>query len=285
MELREFTEPKELEALQSIASWLCERTGIHYPNKKLVTLKHKLFKICLDQHMTIEEIAEHLLYGNGSFSGSISPLALKVVAVASTNHTAFFREPVWDTFRDILTRILASTPRVRIWSAAASSGEEAYTIAMVAAEILGLDAMSKRIAILGTDINFQVLKQAEEGIYHPDRLAGLDESLKKRYFQKISAPGLNCAYRIHDSLKAVCLFRRMNLKKRPYPFKNRFNIIFSRNILYYFTPEEREAIVNELYRVTERGGYLFVSVTESLTGMSTPWRKVPGNTGIYRKEQ
>lgn len=270
----------EIQALRSIASWLKERTGLYYPDRKLDTLKHKLFKVCLDQRMTIEEIAAALSSRNGA---SVSQLALKVAAAASTNHTAFFREDVWGFFREVLAQTLKENSRVRIWSAAASSGEEAYTIAITAAELLGLESLQARVAVLGTDISFQVLKQAEDGVYPAERLEGMDPSLKRRYFSELSDSVVKGALRVREPLRRICLFRRMNLKKRPYPFKHRFHIVFCRNVLYYFTPTEREKIVNEIHRVTEDGGYLFVSVTECLTGMTTPWRRVPGRTGVYRK--
>ncbi len=272
---------EDIHALKDIASWLNERTGIYYPEKKLDILKHKLFKICIEQQMNIKEIAALLMFENGSSSSS---LALMVASAASTNHTAFFREDIWEFFKDVLAQTIKTTDKVRIWSAAASSGEEAYSIAIVAAELLGLNMLSKKVTMLGTDIDFQILKQAEEGIYPPDRMEDIEPDLRKKYFTELSDCSVKGIWKIHDDIKNICLFRRMNLKKRPYPFKQRFHIIFCRNVLYYFIPDERERIVNELYRVTENGGYLFVSVTESLTGMSTPWQRVPGKTGIYRKK-
>ncbi len=264
-------------ALKAIAEWLNRQTGIFYPERKLDTLKHKLFKVCLDNRMSLHELHDLLQNGNGNTGG----LALQIVAAASTNHTAFFREDIWGSFREeILPDALNRNGRVRIWSAAASSGEEAYTIAMVAAELIGATEAGRRLAILGTDISFRTLKTAEDAVYPKDRLKNIPESYVQRYFTRL--PGRE-EVRINDCLRSMCLFRRLNLKKRPYPFKNRFGIIFCRNVLYYFAQEERERIVNALYDFAEPGGWLIVSVTESLGSMKTRWKRVAGKTGIYRK--
>jgi len=181
----------------------------------------------------------------------------------------------------LLPDCINTAPQVRIWSAAASSGEEAYTIAMLAAELVGLENLKTRLAILGTDISFQVLRQAEEGIYSEEKLHNIPSLYQKRYFSPCN--GNQKAMQINDLLRPACIFRRMNLKKRPYPFKKRFHIIFCRNVLYYFAPDDREKIVNSLYESAEKGGWLIVSVTESLSNMTTKWKRMNGCAGIYRK--
>jgi len=270
----------DFSALQGIAQWLKHKTGIYYPESKLETLKHKLFKVCLDNRLTLSQLCAQLHNGDGQKS----PLSLQVVAAASTNYTAFFREDIWDWFStEILVDVMLRTQQIRIWSAAASSGEEAYTIAMVAAEVMGIEQLRQRVAILGTDISFQILRQAEDAIYPVERLLNIPTPYRQKYFSSCNGNRAHCAV-IHEALRSVCLFRRMNLKKHPYPFKRRFHIIFCRNVLYYFAPLEREKIVNALYNFTEKNGWLIVSVTESLTNMNTKWKKIKGKTGIYRKE-
>ena len=269
---------EDFTALKEIARWLNSQTGIYYPDGKLETLKHKLFKVCLDNRMTLSQLYDQLQNGNGNKSA----IALQIVAAASTNHTAFFREDIWDWVKEeILPDVLGRDRQVRIWSAAASSGEEAYTIAMVASETLGIFELKKRVAILGTDISFKILKQAEDAIYPRERTRNIPKELIKKYFTEFKDKNF---LKIHDTLRSICLFRRLNLKKRPYPFKKRFHITFCRNVLYYFTQDEREKIINAIYDVTEPGGWLIVSVTESLNGMNTKWKKVSGKTGFFRKE-
>jgi len=267
---------EDIEALRGVARWLNENTGIYYGENKLDTLKNKLFKVCLHSRLTLSEIFNQLQNGNGNKSA----IALQVAAAASTNHTAFFRENIWDYFKgEILRDLLSRCPQVRIWSAAASSGEEAYTIAIVASELLGLDNLKGRVAMLGTDISFRILKQAEEAIYPEERIKSLSPAIRQKYFKSLG----DGSVRVHDTLRSICLFRRLNLKKRPYPFKKCFHIIFCRNVLYYFTHDERERIVNALFDFAEPGGWLIVSVTESLSCMKTPWKKIPGKTCIYKK--
>ena len=276
--LRAAINHEDLVGLKGIARWLNSQTGIYYPDSKLETLKHKLFKVCLDNRMNLYQLYDQLQNENDKKS----TIALQIVAAASTNHTAFFREEIWGWVKEeILPEAFRKDRQVRIWSAAASSGEEAYTIAMVASEILGLYELKKRGAILGTDISFKILKQAEDAVYPKERIRNIPQDLVKKYFIDFKDGNL---VKIHDDLRSICLFRRLNLKKRPYPFKKRFHIIFCRNVLYYFTQDEREKIINAIYEVTEPGGWLIVSVTESLNGMNSRWKKVLGRTGIYRKE-
>ena len=270
-------ENEDYRALEKISAWLQQRTGIFCPPAKMVTLQHKLFKVCLQHRTTLPQIASCLI------NGTDRALCLQVIAAASTNHTAFFREEIWDYFKDhILRELLATQKQLRIWSAAASSGEEAYTIAMCAAELVGLATLKQKIAILGTDINFKVLKRAEEGIYTSEQLDGLEKDILQKYFTFVSSNFEKKGYIILDKLREVCLFRRLNLKKRPWPFKKRFHVIFCRNVLYYFDKKEREEIINALWDQTEPGGYLVVSVTESLAQIKCNWQKTP-QIGVYRK--
>ena len=216
----------------------------------------------------------------------------------TVNHTAFYREP--GTYELFMTQVLptltgrakpndpegpgaaagvgsrdASDP-IRIWSAAASSGEELYTLAFLLAERFGVDALSGRWQLLGTDVDSRVIQQAERGLYPAQRAQALAPQIVSRYLDPVG-PDVRVQARIRD----LCIFRRLNLVKQPYPFKRKFDAIFCRNVLYYFAEPTQQRVLNGLYDVSRPGGWLLTSVSESLGHLSTRWSSM--GQGLYRR--
>jgi chemotaxis protein methyltransferase CheR len=207
-----------------------------------------------------------------------SQLAVHVVCAVSTHHTFFFRE--LEVLQQIQTTILPQLPRdetLRIWSAAAASGEEAYTLGILLTEALRQKHVLQQVAILGTDISHPMIEQAEHGVYDPGRMELVPPDLFKRYFEPV---GLG-QWRVATALKQLCTFRRMNLQSMPWPFKTPFHVIVCRNVLYYFDVPQQKRLVEEMYDWTIPGGWLVTSVTETLSGLSTRWCKV--QVGLFRK--
>ena len=198
---------------------------------------------------------------------------------ASTNHTYFFREPeVLETFVDRILPEFASRSTIKIWSAAASTGDEAYSLAILIAEKLG-EAGLKRLDILGTDISAEVVARAEEGIYSHRQFDRTSPDSLKRYFSAVE----DGYYQVSPKIKRACTFRRMNLKSYPYPFQSQFPIIFCRNVFYYFDKKDQIDVLEALYNVTEPGGYLLTSVTESVRNLPSRW--IPVETGIFKRAE
>ncbi|HEX7587164.1 MAG TPA: CheR family methyltransferase [Anaerolineae bacterium] len=259
--------------LDSIRQWIFGHTGLHFDDKKYFTLYRRLQTVCW--RMTIPSLQEldRQLHEAGS-----SELAVQVVCAVSTNHTFFFRE--LDGLNRIERTILPELPRGeawRIWSAAAASGEEAYTIAILLAEALGLDYALKMVSILGTDISHPMIDQAEHGVYDPGRLELVPPDLLAKYFEPT---GLG-QRRVIAAVRKLCTFRRMNLQSMPLPFKNPFHVIVCRNVLYYFDAPEQKRLLEEMYNWTVPGGWLITSATETISGQSTRWRKL--DVGLFRK--
>lgn len=266
------TRPDDETSLQRIKAWLHERAGIFYEEKKKELLINRLQRVC-DRfgYSGLPELESHLL---GSQS---SELQSAVIHAATTNHTHFFREPqVLDYFARHIIPALPNE-KLRIWNAAASTGDETYTLAMILCEQWGIDETAARVSILGTDISAPVIAQAESGIYTFNHLEYTPPSLIERYFQPTGIE----QYRIRDEIRHLCLFRRLNLKLSPYPFRRLFHVVFCRNVLYYFDKPHQISTVQALYEVTEPGGWLVTSVTESLRDLNSPW--TPVTSGIYRK--
>jgi chemotaxis protein methyltransferase CheR len=263
----------ERAAFDYMCEWISQYTGLHFPHGKHMNLYRRLenlsFKLGFQD---LNELAQHLKLKD------LPDLPSEVARVTSTNHSFFFREPeVLDFFKRQIVPSLPSDTRWRIWSAAAASGEEAYTLAIILSETLGINQALAQTAILGTDISYPMITHAEQGIYHKQKLEMVNEVVLKRYFQQVDADH----WTIMPALKPICTFRRMNLNNIPWPFLNQFHVVFLRNILYYFSRDLQQELVERIYDHTLPGGWLVTSVTETLYWAKTRWRTV--TTGVYQK--
>lgn len=260
-------------AYERIRVWLNDRCGIYYTEKKTELLSQRLDRVI--ERLGLSGLGELALCLE---SDQKSDIELAVVDAASTNHTYFFREPqVLDYFANVIVPALANKGEFHIWSAASSTGDEAYTLAMLAAEVLGSAQAAHRVSILGTDISAPVIVEAESAIYGRSHLELTPELFLKRYFE---ATG-DDEFRVCEPIRRMCTFRRLNLKARPFPFRRLFDVIFCRNVLYYFDRPHQRRTLEALYDATEPGGWLLTSVTESVRDLDTRWIWVGG--GIYRK--
>jgi len=263
--------PRE-QGYQRMRDWLHERCGMIYPEKKKELLIQRMQRVCERYGVPgLEALVDRVE------SGRDQDMEFAVIHAASTNHTYFFREPqVLNFFKDT---ILPTLPQDggRIWSAAASTGDEAYTLAIMTAETRGLDWAKRKLAILGTDISEVVIAHAEAGIYGGSHIEQMPGKMLERYFDPV---GMD-QYRVQDDLRRVCTFRRLNLKMTPYPFQKAFHVVFCRNVLYYFDRAQQREIVDAIYDVTEPGGWLLTSVTVSLRELGSRW--IPIQSGVYRK--
>ncbi len=194
----------------------------------------------------------------------------------STNETSFFREP--EHFRYLVDVIL---PRVhpgqtfRVWSAASSSGEEAYSIAMVLSEHLGQSPWE----IVGSDISTKVLDLARRGLYPMDRAKTIPKPYLRAYCMKGTGPHEG-AFLIEQGLRKRVSFLQANLVG-PLPKVGLFDLIFLRNVLIYFDPPTKRKVVDNLLPFLHPGGHFFSGHSESLTGMVSGLETV--KPAIYRK--
>jgi chemotaxis protein methyltransferase CheR len=204
----------------------------------------------------------------------------RFVNAITTNKTEFFREA--HHFRHlaeqwapaVAARAQTGARRVRLWSAACSTGEEAYTIAMTAREALG---PHWDLRILASDVDTEVLARAVEGCYTAAQLAPVPAPLRQRYFTRDAAGG----GRVRDELGALVAFRRINLKDDPWPIRTRFDAIFCRNVLIYFDREGQRRLLGRLAELLVEDGLLFLGHSEGVFGLLEGVRHV-GHT-IYRK--
>jgi len=192
----------------------------------------------------------------------------EIIDAISTNETYFFRDKApfqllqHKIIPDLIDRRTRKNPgrkpAIRLWSAANSTGQEIYSIAMILVE-MGITPDNYNVKLFGTDISDAAIAQASYGFYNKFEAArGLDPARLQRYFD----PHEN-GYKIKDQLRVMTQFKKMNLMQ-PFAAMGKFDIILCRNVMIYFTPQDRKRIYEKIARVLEPDGYLIIGATESL---------------------
>lgn len=208
--------------------------------------------------------------------------AQKIIDILTTNHTYFFREKEhYDFLRQVILPELKKkeerTRNLRIWSAAASTGEEPYTIAMVIKDFLALDYSKWDTTILATDVSREVLTKALVGIYPAKQLEELPRKWIESNFTKINEE----EYEVKKALKQKVIFRQFNLMDPP-PLHNKLHVIFLRNVMIYFNEETRRSLISRMVDVLEPGGYLIIGMTEHIEKEGYGLEYV--GASVYRKK-
>ena len=195
--------------------------------------------------------------------------SVHLIDCVTTNKTDFFREPDhFDFLRERAMPLLASLRSgahspFKFWSAAASIGAEAYTIAMVAAEALGLEG--HRFSVLGTDISTEVIAQAQRAVYPASMIDPVPPRLRERYVMR-AIDAERQEVRIVPELRRMVRFHCLNLMDPTYRVDRDFDVIFCRNILIYFAKATQDAVLKRLCNHLRKGGFLILGHSESLAG-------------------
>ncbi len=211
---------------------------------------------------------------------------IEVINAISTNVTSFFREPEHFQLLEqvILPEIVerkskAGQKKIRIWSAACSSGEEVYTILMILREYFR-DDHSWDIRVLGTDISTKVLGIAKKGCYDQEKIKDLPVHLRKKYFNKFYDDGREI-YSVSEEIKKMATFARFNLMDEKFAFQSKLDIIFCRNAMIYFDLESRKCLVKKIFDSIDKIGYFFIGHSESLIGLPSDFKIV--SPAVYKK--
>ena len=204
---------------------------------------------------------------------------VQLIDALATNHTSFFREQAHFDFlvREILPERRGQEPML-IWSAASSTGEEPYSIALTAREYLGVDSDALP-RILATDISTRVLETARQGIYAAERFQGGPAPWLRKHLLRGEGKWKGY-YRMRPEVLEMVTFRRLNLIE-PLPEVGPFRVIFCRNVMIYFSRETQEQVVNRLASRLEPGGFLLVGHSEGLTGIRHNLQQI--QPAVYRK--
>lgn len=200
-----------------------------------------------------------------------------MIDALTTNKTSFFREI--QHFEFLREKVLPNLreKKLRIWSAACSSGEEPYSITMLLAESLP-NFQTWDIRILATDICTKVLEMGNQAVYSADLLEPIPQAWRKKYF--IPENESKMTYRVVPELRKLVRFGRLNFMDR-FPMKGPFDVIFCRNAMIYFDKPTQENLVRKFYDLIAPGGYLFVGHSESLTGANHSYKYIQPAT--YQK--
>lgn len=268
-------ERKEFERFQA---FIYEHVGISLGDHKIYLVQARLAKRVKQLGLqSFEAYYERL-------AGDSSGLELAYLAsLISTNVTSFFRESKqWDFLKTHLPAILdRSGGKLRIWSAACSSGEEPYSLAMFLAENIP-NYETYDVKILATDVSSRVLKLAMQGLYSEKACLSLSQERKRTYFTPVNV-GDEVYYRIHEGLKKKIVFREYNLVRGDYALfaKTTFNIIFCRNVMIYFDKPTQNRLVERFHGMLAKEGYLFIGSSEALTDIKKEFKSK--SASIYQK--
>lgn len=270
---------------QRLSAFIYDECGIHLPPSKKTMVEGRLRKRLRVLDMTsFRQYCDYLFSPEGMKAEHVP-----MIDMVTTNKTDFFREP--EHFDHLVESVLPGLihmyglgirKELRVWSAACSSGEEPYTLAMV---LSNFEERSPgfRFSILATDISTVVLDKAMRGIYDHERVEPVPLSLRKKYLMrnKDRDKGL---VRIVPELRAKVKFRRLNLMDEDFGIREPMAIIFCRNVIIYFDKQTQEDLLNRLCRHLIPGGYLFMGHSETLHGLNVPLvHPARGMTTIYKK--
>jgi chemotaxis protein methyltransferase CheR len=258
---------------------LKERTGINLPenSKNLSLMASRLHSRIADMGLeTYEEYLELLRDDDPE-------LIRDFIQALTTNTTHFFRESRhFDFLQEALPgmlRLKKPGSDLRVWCAAASTGQEPYTIGMTLLETLGVQS-GWDLRFLATDIDDSVLRVAIEAVYTEKELGDLNPMLRQKYFESIGR-GSGREFRVKPPLRNLIRYANLNLMNE-YPFQHKFDIIFCRNVLIYFDRQTVDRVIEKLADALAPGGLLFIGHSE--TGALRCASLEPVSTAVYRKK-
>lgn len=255
-----------------------EQSGISLASSKQTLLQSRIGKRMRTLNIGQEQDYLHRIVGDQS--GEEIVFLLDAI---STNVTYFYREPEhFDRLKTVLQQWLSEgRSRIRLWSAACSSGQEPYTMGMVASEVIRQSGKSGTdLRILATDISTKVLDAAIRGQYTEREIERVSSEDRSRYLRSAGGPQ-PAAYTVADELRQLITFRRLNLSQPPFPMRGPFDAIFCRNVMIYFDDPVRARLVAEMTRLLRPGGLLFIGHAESLLGITANLAAVAPS--VYQK--
>ena len=262
-------------AFDTFASLLKSQSGLVIGLDKIYLLETRLGGILKRENLAdLNRLAEAVRRPGAD------RLARDVVEAMTTNESFFFRDdkPFAHFRAQALPRMAAARPpgsTIRVWSAASSSGQEAYSLAMIVAEsraVLG----DRKVEIIGTDIAREQLARAREGLYTQFEVQrGLPVQMLMRYFRKEESN-----WRINDAIKAMAQFREFNLLSDLRTL-GRFDIVFCRNVLIYFDQPTKARVLGAVAGIMPADGVLYLGGAETVLGITGRFAPLPAERGVY----
>ncbi len=255
---------------------LKQRSGLELSQDKVYLLESRLMPVARKWNLRgLEELASTIRTNRDE------QLLQDITEAMTTNESSFFRDSnPFDQFRKIVLPHLlerrATTRRIRIWCAAASSGQEPYSLAIIlkeeAARLPGW-----RVDIIGTDLSTEVLEKARQGVYTQFEVQrGLPVSYLVKYFKQIDDK-----WELDLEIRRMVQYQEFNLLNDPAPL-GRFDVIFCRNVLIYFDQDTKGEVLGRIAKQISGDGILYLGGAETVLGITDKFRRIEGQRGIYQ---
>ncbi len=269
----------------AIRKYIYENCGIYFQDNKKYFLESRLQRRMNYLGLkTFEEYFDLLRFGQNS--NAEKKYFFEAITI---NETFFFRnQPQLDALAAhilpevINSKLATGKNKIRIWSAASSSGEEAYSIAMIFQDMIKPRNPNMELEVVGTDINSAVVETAVNGVYRDYSVRNTPPYYLKKYFKQTG----NGAFEVQPDIKKMASFKIMNLyDDAAMRLMFNFDVIFCANVLIYFDQLSKTKVVANLYNSLNKGGYLFIGYSETLHGISKAFKLISyPNTVGYKKE-
>ena len=272
--------------LSQISPLICDKMGLYFPE----TRWHDLARGLLSAAAACG-FADASAYCHSLLAASLSRSQIEALSSHLTiGETYFFREkPTFHALRetifpDLIRARRGATKQLRVWSAGCCTGEEAYSTAILLSQLIP-DLSEWMLTILGTDINPQFLDKANLGVYGEWSFRDIPPNIKDRYFTQTEGG----RFEILPSIKQLVKFAPLNLAEESYPSNlsntNAMDVIFCRNVLMYFSPEQAKKVAHNLYHSLAEGGWLVASLGEASHLLFSDFKMVQfPNAILYQKQ-
>lgn len=250
---------------RKLRDWIHRETGIYLMDSKQTMLKSRLLRRL--SHLGLDSFRDYYLYLTEQDARQMEREQL--INCITTNKTDFFRENHHFEFLRskvlpmLQRRALSGGPKkVRIWSAACSTGEEPYSIAMTLREHFGTQT-DWDLRILATDIDTRVLAHAEAGVYDEERFHEMSKAIKTKYFRQVRGTE-ETTFQASEELRRLIAFRSLNFMDPVWPINAKFDVIFCRNVIIYFNAETQDTLMRRLHSYLHPHGHMVLGHSESL---------------------
>ena len=259
-----------------LANFLKGRSGLILNTDKMYLVESRLLPVARKRSLPgLAELIQELRLGRDQ------KLTQDIMEAMTTNETFFFRDKTpYDTLRNELIPFFLksrSVKQLRIWSAAASTGQEPYSIAMILKE-MSAALQGWRTDIIATDISKEVLEKSRAGMYSQFEVQrGLPIQMLVKYFKQIGE-----MWQIDSGIRAMVQFREGNLLAN-FDGLGPFDIIFCRNVLIYFDQETKKAVLERMAKLMPDEGVLILGAAETVLGLTSALKAVKGMRGVYSK--
>jgi len=263
---------------KQLSEYIEDEVGI-----KLPPVKRSLLESRLQKRLKTLGIVDFKEYCNHVFHSTEGATeVIEMIDAVTTNKTDFMREPAHFEYmvHEALPELIKTRGSINLWSAACSSGQEPYNMAMFMEEFISR-MKTVDYSVIATDISKSSLQKAREAVYNTRDIDVVSDRFKKQYFLRSKKPGSELV-RIKPEIRNRVTFQGINLMKDQYGLRKKFDIVFCRNVLIYFNKENQTKVIQRIIDHMTDGAYLFLGHSESLAGMRNELVSV--GSSVYRKE-